>query len=47
MIVSWTLVLGTTFWSFARILQSQAKREATPDPTDDMTIDQRVPPSGV
>lgn len=47
MAVSWTFVLGTMIWSFARILKSQAARDATPDPEDDMTIGQRVPPSGV
>lgn len=45
MIVSWTAVLGTMIWAFARILGSQAKRDATPDPHDDMTTNQRVPPT--
>ncbi len=43
---SWAFVLGLTFWSFARILQVQARRTATPDPTDDMTARERVPPTG-
>ena len=45
MLVSWTFVLGTTIWSFARILHAQGRREATPDPADDMTVRERVPPT--
>lgn len=47
MLISWTAVLGTMVWSFARILQSQKRRDATPDPGDDMTIDERVPPTAL
>jgi len=45
MLVSWTFVLGTMVWSFARILQAQSRRDATPDPADDMTAYERVPPT--
>lgn len=45
MALSWTLVLGTMVWAFARILQSQRVRAATPDPEDDMTAAERVPPT--
>ena len=47
MLVAYTAVLGTMVWSFARILASQRQRDATPDPDDDMTIDQRVPPTAM
>ena len=47
MLVSWTAVLGTMVWAFARILSSQARRAETPDPGDDMTIDERVPPTAL
>ncbi len=47
MLVAWTAVLGTMVWAFTRILRSQATRDATPDPDDDMTIDQRVPPTAI
>ena len=42
---SWTFVLGLTIWSFSRVLGAQARREATPDPADDMTARERVPPT--
>lgn len=45
LIGSWTFVLGLMGWSFSKILGSQTHRDATPDPDDDMTIDQRVPPT--
>lgn len=45
MLVSWTFVLGTMVWSFAKILKSQERRAATPDPDDDMTAYERVPPT--
>jgi len=45
MLVSWTFVLGTMVWSFAKILKAQASRNATPDPDDDMTAYERVPPT--
>lgn len=45
--ISWTLVLGTMIWAFRRILLSQADRARTPDPADDMTIEQRVPPTAM
>jgi hypothetical protein len=38
-------VLGLTSWAFARVLQAQARRESTPDPEDDMTIRERIPPT--
>ncbi len=47
MLVSWVCVLGTMIWAFWRILGSQAQRAATPDPDDDMTIDERVPPTAI
>jgi hypothetical protein len=47
MLTSWTAVLGTMVWSFSRILSSQSRRAATPDPGDDMTIDERVPPTAM
>lgn len=47
MATSWTLVLGTMVWSYSRILTSQSRRDASPDPDDDMTIEQRVPPTAV
>lgn len=42
---SWTFVLGLTGWAFTRILQVQARRATTPDPADDMTPGERVPPT--
>jgi hypothetical protein len=42
---SWTFVLGLTFWSFAKILRVQARRAATPDRDDDMSLRERVPPT--
>lgn len=45
MAVSWTFVLGTTIWSFARILGAQRRRAATPGRADDMTAAERVPPT--
>ena len=45
MAVSWAFVLGLTAWSFARILSIQKHRAATPDPDDDMTAAERVPPT--
>ncbi len=42
---SWTFVLGLTFWAFSKVLRAQAQRGATPDPADDMTIRERVPPT--
>ena len=47
LVIAWTGVLGTMVWAFALILKSQATRDATPDPDDDMTIDQRVPPTAI
>lgn len=47
MLVSWTAVLGTMVWSFSRILTSQKRRDETPDPGDDMRIDERVPPTAI
>lgn len=47
MLVAWTAVLGTMIWAFSRILMSQKRRDATPDPDDDMTIDERVPPTAM
>lgn len=47
MATAWVLVLGTMFWAFSRILRSQAQRTSTPDPDDDMTIDERVPPTAM
>jgi len=44
MLVSWTGVLGTMFWAFARILQAQSRSAATPDPSDDRQAG-RVPPT--
>ena len=43
---SWTFVLGLTGWAFAKVLGAQARREATPDRADDMTIRERIPPTG-
>ncbi|MCA0268597.1 MAG: hypothetical protein LCH53_05160 [Bacteroidetes bacterium] len=45
LVTSWTFVLGTMVWSFAKILKAQASRNATPDLDDDMTASQRVPPT--
>jgi len=45
LVTSWTFVLGTMVWSFAKILKAQASRNATPDPDDDMTAYERVPPT--
>ena len=45
LVISWTFVLGTMVWSFSRILQAQSRRDATPDPADDMTAGERVPPT--
>ena len=45
MTVSWVFVLGLTFWAFSRILSIQKHRTATPDPADDMTARDRVPPT--
>ena len=42
---SWTFVLGLTFWSFAKVLRAQSKRETTPDTADDMTMRERIPPT--
>jgi hypothetical protein len=42
---SWAFVLGLTFWSFAKILRAQARRSATPDTVDDMSLRERVPPT--
>lgn len=47
MALSWAFVLGTMVWSFARILRAQSHRAATPDPADDMTADERVPPTAM
>lgn len=47
MATAWVLVLGTMVWSFARVLRAQDRRAATPDPEDDMTIDERVPPTAM
>lgn len=45
LVISWTFVLGTMVWSFSRILRVQSHRDATPDPVDDMTASDRVPPT--
>jgi len=42
---SWTFVLGLTTWAFSKVLQSQARRAASPDTADDMTARERVPPT--
>jgi len=42
---SWVFVLSLTGWAYARVLGAQARREATPDPDDDMTIRERIPPT--
>ncbi len=42
---SWTFVLGLTGWAFSKVLKAQAARAATPDPSDDMTARERVPPT--
>ena len=42
---SWAFVLGLTTWAFARILSIQAHRNSTPDPADDMSVGERVPPT--
>ena len=45
MAVSWVFVLGMTVWSFSLILRIQGRRAATPDPDDDMSAAERVPPT--
>lgn len=47
MLGSWAFVLGLMTWAYSKILRSQANRAATPDPGDDMTPDQRVPPTAI
>ena len=45
MLVSWGAVLSLLIWSFSRIFSAQAHRNATPTPDDDMTLEQRFPPT--
>jgi hypothetical protein len=42
---SWAFVLSLTAWAYSKVLSSQARREATPDPEDDMTLQERFPPT--
>jgi hypothetical protein len=42
---SWVFVLSLTAWAYSKVLGSQARRAATPDPEDDMTIRERIPPT--
>jgi hypothetical protein len=42
---SWTFVLSLTGWAYSRVLGSQARRAATPDTADDMSLAERFPPT--
>jgi hypothetical protein len=42
---SWAFVLGLVSWAFTKVLRAQARREATPDTSDDMSLAERFPPT--
>ena len=44
-LASWTFVLGLLVWSYKRVFAAQERRARTPDPDDDMTLEQRIPPT--
>ncbi|HYE57754.1 MAG TPA: hypothetical protein VD948_04580 [Rhodothermales bacterium] len=45
MLGSWVFVLSLLIWSFTKIFAAQDRRAHTPDPGDDMTASERVPPT--